>query len=49
MINNSKKRLEMDKATVRRFQAETERRRNELRRKILADEAKVKQFFKEGR
>ncbi len=47
--NNSKKRLEMDRAAVKKFQAETDRRAAELRRKVLADQAKVKAFFKEGR
>lgn len=49
MTNNSEKRLEMDKATIKKFQAESERRRKDLRRKVLADQAKVKKFFQEGR
>lgn len=49
MTNNSKKRLERDKEAVRKFQAETERRRKDLRKKVLADQAKVKKFFQEGR
>ncbi len=49
MVKNSKERLEQDRAAVRKFQAETERRANEVRRKIAAEEAQVKKFFKEGR
>ncbi len=46
MTSNSKKRLEMDRAAIRKFQAETDRRAAELRGKILADQAKVKSFLK---
>lgn len=49
MTNNSKQRLEKDRLAVRKFQLETERRRKDLRKKVLADQAKVKAFFKEGR
>lgn len=49
MTDNRKKRIEMDKKIVREFQAETERRRKDLRRKVLAEETRVKKFFKEGR
>ena len=49
MTNNSKKRLEEDRATVRKFQIENKRRADELRRKIAVDDAKVKKFFQEGR
>lgn len=46
---NSKKRLEKDRATVRKFQAETDRRSRDLRRKVLADQARVKRFLQDKR
>ena len=49
MTNNGKKRLEMDRKIVKEFQAETERRKKDLRMKVLKDQAKVKKFFQEGR
>lgn len=48
-MTNRKQRLERDIKIVKEFQAESERRRKDLRMKVLKDQAKVKKFFEEGR
>jgi len=42
------KRLEEDRKAVKKFQAETERRKKDLRKKVLADQARVKKFLQKG-
>ncbi len=49
MVENSKQRMERDRKAVKEFQAESERRKKDLRMKVLKDQAKVKKFFQEGR
>ncbi len=46
---NSKKRLEKDRKVVKKFQAETDRRSRDLRKKVLADQARVKKFLQDKR